>query len=185
VDIVLHWLTGHEPGNFSLFHIAMERGKIGVMNPMNIPVYEWLDGAAVRRPLTGFTRTPLRTFYLLKHQTNEPFWHLCDEPFDYKKVTEQKTAIPAKPGSRMLNQHYPNANNPQLAIEFSVPETGWVMVEILDQSGKNLETIFNAIGEPGFHMAAWNTEKYPSGSYKYSLRFKDFYEIGDVVLNKA
>ncbi|MHB9031300.1 MAG: hypothetical protein ACYC9O_21230, partial [Candidatus Latescibacterota bacterium] len=142
VDIVGHWLGGHEPGNFSLFHIAMERGKIGVMNPMNIPVYEWLDGIAVRRPLTGFTRTPLRTFYLLKHQTKELFWHLCDEPFDYKQVTEKKHATPAKPASRLLNQHYPNANNPQLAIEFSLPETGWAMVEILDQSGKSLETVF-------------------------------------------
>ena len=64
VDIVGHWLGGHEPGNFGLFHIAMERGKLDVMNPMNIPVYEWQDGVAVRRPLTSFTRTPLRSFYL-------------------------------------------------------------------------------------------------------------------------
>ena len=68
VDIVGHWLGGHEPGNFGLFHIAMERGKLDVMNPMNIPVYEWQDGVAVRRPLTSFTRTPLRSFYLQQRQ---------------------------------------------------------------------------------------------------------------------
>lgn len=60
-----------------MFHIAMERGKLDVMNPMNIPVYEWQDGIAVRRPLTGFTRTPLRTSYLHQHGTKEPLWHLC------------------------------------------------------------------------------------------------------------
>jgi hypothetical protein len=43
VDNVGHWLGGHEPGNFGLFHIAMERGKLGVINPMKIPVYEWQD----------------------------------------------------------------------------------------------------------------------------------------------
>jgi hypothetical protein len=184
VDIVGHWLGGHEPGNFGLFHIAMERGKLDMMNPMNIPVYEWQDGVAVRRPLTSFTRTPLRTFYL--HQrTKEPLWHLCDEPFDYSKVSERKPSIPAQPTTRVLNQHYPNATNPQLAIEFSVPESGWVLVEILDRSGQNLEVISNSICEAGYHMAAWNTAKYASGSYKYRLRYNGHSEIHDLVLNKA
>jgi hypothetical protein len=184
VDIVGHWLGGHEPGNFGLFHIAMERGKLDVMNPMNIPVYEWQDGVAVRRPLTSFTRTPLRTFYL-QQRTKEPLWHLCNEPFDYTKVSEKKLSIPAKPTTRVLNQHCPNANNPQLAIEFSVPERGWVLVEILDQSGNNVEVISNAICEAGYHMAAWNTAKYASGSYKYRLRYNDYKEVHDLVLNKA
>ena len=184
VDIVGHWLGGHEPGNFGLFHIAMERGKLGVLNPMKVPVYEWQDGVAVRRPLTSFTRTPLRSFYLhQRHQ--EALWHLCNQPFDYSKVSEKKAAIPAKPATRPLNQHYPNAYNPQLAIEFSVPEAGWVLVEILDQAGNNLEVISNSICEPGYHMAAWNTAKYASGSYKYRLRYKGYNEVHDLVLNKV
>jgi hypothetical protein len=185
VDNVGHWLGGHEPGNFGLFHIAMERGKLGVINPMKIPVYEWQDGVAVRRPLTSFTRTPLRSFYLQQRQKNEPLWHLCNEPFDYGKVSETKLSFPAKPATRVLNQHYPNANNPQLAIEFSVPERGWALVEILDQSDNNLEVISNAICDPGYHMAAWNTAKYASGNYKYRLRYKGDHEVHDLVLNKA
>jgi hypothetical protein len=184
VDVVGHWLGGHEPGNFGLFHIAMERGKLHTMNPMNIPVYEWQDGVAVRRPLAGFTRTPLRTSYLHQRQTKEPLWHLCNEPFDYTKVSEEKPGIPAKPAARALNRHYPGANNPQLAIEFSVPERGWVLVEILDRSGNHLEVISNAVCEAGYHMAAWNTAKYASGSYKYRLRYNDYVETHDLVLNK-
>jgi len=185
VDLVGHWLGGHEPGNFGLFHIAMERGKLDVMNPMHIPVYEWQDGVAVRRPLTSFTRTPLRSFYLQQRQNNEPLWHLCNQPFDYTKVSETKLSVPAKPTMQVLNQHYPNANNPQLAIEFSVPETGWVLVEILDQGSRNLEVISNAVCDPGYHMAAWNTAKYASGSYKYRLRYKGYNEVHELVLNKA
>jgi hypothetical protein len=30
-----------------------ERFELDVMNPMHIPVYEWQDGVAVRRPLTS------------------------------------------------------------------------------------------------------------------------------------
>ncbi|HXH49334.1 MAG TPA: hypothetical protein VNM47_08315, partial [Terriglobia bacterium] len=84
-----------------------------------------------------------------------------------------------------LNQHYPNRNNPQLAIEFSVPEKGWVLVEVLDESGKNLEVVQNSVCAPGYHMAAWNTAKYASGSYKYRLRYNGFGEVHDLVLNKA
>jgi hypothetical protein len=179
-----HWLGGLEPGIFGLFHIAMERGKLDVMNPMKVPVYEWQDGVAVRRPLTSFTRTPLRSFYL--HQRGkEPFWHLCDQPFDYTKVNEKKLAIPTNPAIRVLNEHCPSANNPQLAIEFSVPETGWVLVEIIDASGSNLEVISNAICDPGYHMAAWNTAKYASGQYKCRMRYKGYQSVQDVVLNKA
>jgi hypothetical protein len=185
VDIVGHWLGGHEPGNFGLFHIAMERGKINMFNPRNIPVYEWQDGVAVRRPLTSFTRTPLRTFHLQRYQQNEPFWHLCDEPFDYRKVSEKKLDIPARPTSRVLNQNYPASYYPQAVIEYSVPESGWVLVEILDQNGNNVEVITNAICDSGYHMASWNTGKYASGRYQYRLRFNDYNEVHDIVLNKA
>jgi len=184
VDIVGHWLGGHEPGNFGLFHIAMERGKLDVMNPVNIPIYEWQDGVAVRRPLAAFTRTPLRTFYL--HQRGkEPLWHFVNQPFDYSRVIEKKPRIPPKPTSQALNQHYPNANNPQLAIEFSVPTRGWVLIEILDPSGNNLEVVSNTICEAGYHMAAWNTAKYASGNYKYRLRYDGYNEVHELVLNKA
>jgi len=185
VDIVGHWLGGHEPGNFGLFHIAMERGKLKGMNPMHIPVYEWQEGVAVRRPLTSFTRTPLRTSYLHRRQTKETLWHLVDQPFDYTQVNEEKLSIPPRPTTRVLNEHYPSANNPQLAIEFSVPERGWVLVEILDQNDRNLEVISNAICGPGYHMAPWNTAKYASGAYKYRLRYRDSNETHDLVLNRG
>jgi hypothetical protein len=142
-------------------------------------------GIAVRRPLTSFTRTPLRTSYLHQYNKKEPLWHLCNEPFDYTRVSEKKLSIPAKPTTRVLNQHYPSVNNPQLAIEFSIPEGGWVLVEILDQSDNNLEVISNAICDAGYHMAGWNTAKYASGRYKYRLRYNDYNEVHDLVLNKA
>ena len=185
VDNIGHWLGGHEPGNFGLFHIAMERGKTDMLNPMNIPVYEWMDGVAVRRPLTSFTRTPLRTSYLQQHQNNEPLWHLVNEPFDYSTVTEKKLDIPSGPTSRVLNRHYPSSYNPNVAIEYSIPVKGGVFIEILDENGKNIEVIANSINDAGYHMAAWNTDKFASGKYKYRLRFNNYNEVKEIVLNKA
>ena len=185
VDNIGHWLGGHEPGNFALFHIAMERGKVGMLNPMNIPIYEWVDGVPVRRPLTSFTRTPLKTFHLLKYQTDEPYWHLVNEPFDYSTVNETLPQMPSRPTSQVFNQHYPSANYPVMAIEIGIPKPGWVQVEVLDRDGATLEVIMNAICDGGYHMAAWDTSKYTSGAYKYRFRYDDFTEVRDISLNKA
>jgi hypothetical protein len=183
VDIVGHRLGGHEPGNFGIFHIAMERGKLDVLNPMSIPVYEWTDGVAVRRPLTSFTRTPLKTSYI--QQKNEPLWHLCDQPFDYSRVSETKAALPVRPSSRVLNEDYPASYYSQVAIEVAVPESGHVFVEILDRNGDTVSVITNAVCEAGYHLATWNTGNASSGSYRWRLRFNDYSEEHELQLNRA
>src|SRR5674476_1079719 len=66
VDIITHWLAGHEPGNFGLFHIGIERGVSNVQNPMDIPVYLWKIGKAKLVKLDTLDRTPLLTCYLRK-----------------------------------------------------------------------------------------------------------------------
>ncbi len=105
--------------------------------------------------------------------------------FDYGKAGEKKAAIPSAPSSRVLDRAVPSARNPFAAIEYVIPRKGNVMVEILDTNGNNLEVIVNAVNEPGYHMAAWNTSKYASGAYKYRLRFNDFNEVRDIALKKA
>jgi len=84
LDIIGHYLGGHEPGNIHLFRIAKERGLSDTFNPWEIPVYEWVDGQAAPRKLTDFTRTPLKTYYLQKK--DEPRFHLVNEPFDYDRI---------------------------------------------------------------------------------------------------
>jgi hypothetical protein len=56
---------------------------------------------------------------------------------------------------------------------------------VLDQSGNNVEVITNAICDAGYHMVSWNTGKYASGRYQYRLRYNDYNEMHDIVLNKA
>jgi uncharacterized protein (DUF362 family) len=77
VDIIAHWLAGHEPGNFGLFHLALERGLSEKLDPMDIPVYEWnRESTATLMPLTEFERTPLKSNYLQRNYNgqNEPYW---------------------------------------------------------------------------------------------------------------
>ena len=80
VDIISHWIAGHEPGNFGLFHISIERGFSDVLDPHDIPVYIWKDGQATLTQLKALPRTPLVTYYLQRDYAgqNEPRFHRCD-----------------------------------------------------------------------------------------------------------
>ncbi|MBN1292181.1 MAG: hypothetical protein JXB48_10110, partial [Candidatus Latescibacteria bacterium] len=93
VDIIAHWLAGHEPGNFGLFHIAIERGLSNVLDPHDIPVYEWKDGKATLSNLDDFNRTPLLTYYLARDygRGHEPRYHLVDEEFDYTEWKDRNS----------------------------------------------------------------------------------------------
>ena len=83
LDLIGLYLAGHEPGNVHLYRVAKERGLSDTFNPWEVPIYEWVDGQAVSRKLTDFTRTPLKTYYL--QRAGEPEYHLVNEPFDYDR----------------------------------------------------------------------------------------------------
>ncbi len=83
LDVIGMYLGGHEPGNINLFRIAKERGLTDTFNPWEIPIYEWVNGAAIPRKLTDFVRTPLKTYYL--QEPGEPLYHLVNKPFDYDR----------------------------------------------------------------------------------------------------
>jgi hypothetical protein len=83
LDLIGMFLGGHEPGNVNLFRIAKERGISTTINPWEVELYEWVNGAPVRRKLSDFTRTNLNTYYLQKE--GEPKYHLVNERFDYDK----------------------------------------------------------------------------------------------------
>ena len=85
LDIIAHWLAGHEPGNFGLFHVAIERGLSNVLDPREIPLYQWGNGVVENIQLDDLKRTPLLTYYLARDygRGREPKYHMVDEEFDY------------------------------------------------------------------------------------------------------
>ncbi len=187
VDIVGKWLGCHEPGDFGFFHIAMERGMLDGLNPMNIPVYHWDDGRAVRKPLDWFTRTPLRTFYLQRNYggENEPYWHLVDEPFDYSAVAERKPVMPARPETRVFPQIRQTRSYGRLGIEYALPERGSVMVEILNDRGETVAVPDYAVRDAGWHLASWDTAAHDSGNYTLRYRYNGRVETRKIELRKA
>ncbi len=154
VDIISHWLAGHEPGNFGLFHIGIERGLSNVLDPFEIPVYLWEDGKAKLVKLDSFKRTPLLTLYLRKNYDglNEDKYHLCNEPFDYASWKSGKIAQTDAPSVRALGT---DAND-QVVMEVSVPEQGDVYVDILNRDGELVWRLEAEGLEPGKHQVVWD-----------------------------
>ena len=122
VDIIGHWLGGHEPGNFGLFHMARERGMITTFNPMDIPVYEWDPVAGpVTANLTSFVRYPLLTYYLQRNYDGqtEPYWHLVNEHYSYN--TTGIDTLPENPENFYLKQNFPNPVRNTTSLTFHIP----------------------------------------------------------------
>jgi uncharacterized protein (DUF362 family) len=154
VDIITHWLAGHEPGNFGLFHIGIERGVSNVLDPSDIPVYIWENGKARLVKLNSLKRTPLLTYYLRKNNDgfNEDKYHMCDEPFDYSAWKSGKISRNEVPSIRALGTDPAN----KVVMEVSVPEKGDVYVDILNRHGELVWRMHADDLEPGKHQVVWD-----------------------------
>ena len=154
VDIITHWLAGHEPGNFGLFHIGIERGVSTVLDPLDIPVYLWENGMAKLVKLDSLKRTPLLTPYLRRNTEgqDEDKYHLCNEPFDYSSWKTGKLLQSATPSIRAIGTD----SNDKVVMEVSVPEKGDVYVDILNNEGDVVWCLEANHLEPGKHQVVWD-----------------------------
>jgi hypothetical protein len=174
VDIIGHWLGGHEPGNFGLFHMARDRGMIAHFNPSAIPLYDWnAENGATLSNLDDYERTPLKTSYLQRDYdgNTEPYWHLVNEAYDYGSVTVpslKATAIPFR-----LGESFPNPVTWKTTIPFSTNGPGHVCIDVINASGSVVDILKNGWMSAGNHMVTWQCRKKPAGLYLCRMRFKD------------
>jgi hypothetical protein len=154
VDIISHWLAGHEPGNFGLFHIGIERGLTNVLDPFDIPVYLWENGQAKLVKLDSLKRTPLLTYYLRNNVDghNEDKYHMVDEPFSY---SSWKNGTLSKREPASIKAIGTDANE-QVVMEVSVPSKGDVYVDILNRHGELVWRMHADDLEPGVHQVVWD-----------------------------
>jgi hypothetical protein len=165
IDIVGHWLGGHEPGNFGLFHLAKERGVSTALDPRNIPVYAWEDDGPKLTPLDRFERTPLLTPYLEK--PGEAKFHMVDEPYAYP--AEAKAACLSggdRPSLRALGHARP-AHGP-LTAEFGLPSDALGSLEVYDDRGERVAVLAQGRLRRGLHAATWRPGR--PGAYWWRFR---------------
>jgi hypothetical protein len=169
VDIVGHWLGGHEPGNFGLFHLARERGVSTALDPRNVPVYAWEDDGPKLTPLDRFERVPLLTPYL--ERPGEARFHMVDQPYAYP--AEAKAAClsgGARPSLRALGETRSPAGQPSLAVEYGLPADGPACLEVYDSLGERVGVLAQGRMARGLHTSTWRPERLSPGAYWWRLR---------------
>lgn len=73
------------------------------------------------------------------------------------------------PEEYYLGQNFPNPFNPRTIIEFYLPQSGAVKIEIFDIQGKPVTVIVDGFLEAGTHNAEIKADKLTSGIYFYRL----------------
>ncbi len=182
-DIVGHYLAGHEPGNFGLFHLARERGMISTFNPMEIPVYSWDTAKGYSAvSLASLTRYPLKTYYLRRDYAgqSEPYWHLVNEPY-YYNVTGIDTVV-ANTENFTLSQNFPNPVTSSTSLSFHIPAGGYVRMEILGSTGQVIETLLNEKMLSGDHTVTWNSRMHQPGIYICRLNYHGSVRTGKILV---
>ena len=88
-----------------------------------------------------------------------------------------------------LYSNYPNPFNPSTTIEFSIPETGLVQMNIYDIQGKRIRSYERNAQQAGRQHFEWdgkntNGEVVSSGIYLYTLKFNEQIRSGSMVFLK-
>jgi hypothetical protein len=96
-------------------------------------------------------------------------------------VDDRPTGVPA---SFALRQNYPNPFNPTTAIQFSLPASVTVKLEVYNMIGQKVATLVNDKLAAGSHTFTWNAQDTPSGIYFYKLEAENFSQTRKMVLMK-
>jgi hypothetical protein len=83
-----------------------------------------------------------------------------------------------------LSQNYPNPFNPQTTIDFIVPATGTVTLDVFDARGAKVASLVDGVKGAGKHTVAFNAQGLASGVYFYRLKGNGFNEMRKMVLLK-
>lgn len=173
VDNIGHYLAGHEPGNFGLFHMAKERGMSTILNPSAIPLYEWdATSGPAAAALSDFQRFDLVTYYLQKDYNGgtEPKWHLVNEPYDYGNTAINDVSNTAN--EFYMKDVFPNPIQNTGTIRFYVPRHGNVAIEIMNANGQVVEVLYNRQIGRGNYTVNLNSANYTSGLYIARMQFE-------------
>lgn len=76
------------------------------------------------------------------------------------------------PAEFRLEQNFPNPFNPSTSIQYSVPSTQWVSINIFNSIGEQIETLVSGMVTKGVHEIIFNSKNLSSGVYFYRIEAK-------------
>ena len=87
------------------------------------------------------------------------------------------------PSGITLGNH-PNPFNPSTEISFSLPEASDVRLQVINVTGRIVETLVDGYREAGVHTVTWAGNHAASGVYFYRLEASDYVATRKMLLMK-
>jgi lysophospholipase L1-like esterase len=91
----------------------------------------------------------------------------------------ENTMLPVK---FELSQNYPNPFNPSTNIEFSLPHSSKVKIDVYDILGQHIQTLINLELEAGYHNVVFNAADLAGGTYIYRIITDNYSQAKKMVL---
>ena len=88
------------------------------------------------------------------------------------------------PNDYSLSQNYPNPFNPSTKILYSIPQSGFVTLKVMNILGKEVTTLVNEQKAAGNYSVEFDGVNLPSGVYFYKLQAGTFSQIKKMILLK-
>ena len=88
------------------------------------------------------------------------------------------------PKTISLENAYPNPFNPVTTLNFSLPESQDVMLQVYDLQGRVVETLIDGVVEAGYHSAIWNADHQASGVYFVKMISGEYISSQKLILLK-
>lgn len=88
------------------------------------------------------------------------------------------------PTSFSLSQNYPNPFNPTTNINFSIPVSGNVNLDVYNALGQKVESLVNGYLETGSYKVSFDAANYSSGIYFYQIKSNGFSHTRKMLLVK-
>ena len=100
------------------------------------------------------------------------------------RVTPIENFLQNLPHNFELSQNFPNPFNPQTTINYALPKSAYVQIEVFNILGQRVATLVKSHKKAGKHVVQFNAARFPSGLYLYTIKAADFYAVKKMVLTK-
>jgi hypothetical protein len=88
------------------------------------------------------------------------------------------------PTEYMLSSAYPNPFNPVTTLNFSLPKSQEVILQVYNLQGRVIETLVNSNMEAGYHSVIWDADNHSSGMYFVKMQAGSFLKTQKLMLVK-
>jgi PKD repeat protein/ribosomal protein L21E len=126
-------------------------------------------------------------YWGVKATDTEGYTTWCDEVFCIHNTTGVENHSTNLPLRYNLLQNYPNPFNPETTIPYELPKSGNVCIHILNEQGRNINTIVDGYKNAGYHTIKWKGKNRAghsvgSGVYFVKMEVEGFIREKKIVL---